>query len=246
MVRKSMDAGEIEEVLINVESELDRGNYEAVRNLGFWRVVRAAKKDPEIGEKFAEMIGEVDKILFDSKARIKLDFRVGTIIELIGAVIGVVLLYFGATFTGILSTILYAASAIVLMTALHPISHIIAANRFGIKFHFYFLNGPMLIEPTLKVDYSTYLKAPPKSRALFHLVGAVNSIMVTLFVLVVVMLDPATMGVTVTALAALWLATTASEIFPLLFIKLGIPKILFADFRKSDSYRALREWRMVG
>jgi hypothetical protein len=132
------------------------------------------------------------------------------------------------------------------MTALHPISHIIAANLFGIRFHFYFLNGPMLIEPTLKVDYSTYVKTPPKSRALFHFVGAVNSVFITLFVLVVALLDPEATDITKTILAALWLFTTASELFPLLFIRLGLPKILFADFRKSDSYRTLREWRSAG
>jgi hypothetical protein len=241
-----MDAGEIEEILENVKAELSRGKYEAAGKLGFWRVVRAAKGNPEIEGKFAERMGEIDKLLFEAKARIKLDYMTGTIIELLGSVIGFVLLYFGATFTGIESTIFYVASALALMTFLHPISHIIAASRFGIKFHFYFLNGPMLIEPTLKVDYSTYLKAPSKSRALFHLAGAVNSVLVTLLVFVVALQDPATTDITKTVLAALWLFTTASEIFPIIFIKFGIPKILFADFRKSDSYRSIREWRIAG
>lgn len=241
-----MDVGEIEAVLEKVKAELDRGNYKSVGELGFWRAVEAAKNDLGVGEKFAETIGEIDKLLFESKARAKLDFRIGTIIELIGTVIGVVLLYFGATFTGIESTILYIASAGVLMTGLHPISHIIAGHLFGIKFHFYFLNGPMLIEPTLKVDYSTYVKAPPKNRALFHLAGVVNSILITLFVFVVALRNPATADITKIALAVFWLFTTSSELFPILFIKIGIPKILFADFRKSDSYRTIREWRMAG
>ncbi len=240
-----MDTGEIEEVLNKVKAELSQGNYGAAGNLGFWRVVRVAKKNPEIGENFAEMIGEIDRLLFESKAWIKLDYRTGTIIELIGAVIGVFLLYFGATLTGIESTIFYVASAVVLMTALHPISHIIAAKLFGIKFHFYYPNGPEKVLPTLKVDYSTYLKTPPKSRALFHLVGAVNSVLVTFLVFLLALLLPATTDITKTVLAALWLFTTASELFPLLFIKIGIPKILFADFRKSDSYRTLREWRIA-
>ncbi|RMF91436.1 MAG: hypothetical protein D6733_01170, partial [Methanobacteriota archaeon] len=181
---------------------------------------------------------------FESKAWVKLDYRIGTIIEAAGVALGLLFLYFGVTTQGQESTVFYTASAVVLMTALHPIAHSIAGWLYGIRFHYYFLNGPMLIEPTLKVDYSTYVKAPAKNRALFHLAGALNSVLTTFFALLVSLLDAHAEPVTRAVLAALWIFTTGSEVFPLIFIKLGIPKILFADFRKTDSYRALREWRL--
>jgi uncharacterized Tic20 family protein len=240
-----MNEGEVEKTLSKIEKEIDKGNFTAAKELGFWKVVRAVKKNPELAVKFAEKIGRVDQRLFESKAWVKLDYGVGTMIELIGALFGLFLLYLGASLEGTASTVFYVASTLVLMTALHPISHSIAGKLYGIGFHFYFLNGPMLIEPTLKVDYSTYVKAPAKNRAVFHLAGAINSVLITFFVLLVALLDANTQPSTQIILAMLWLFTTASEIFPLIFIRLGMPKILFADFRKSDSHRALREWNLT-
>lgn len=239
-----MKEGEVEKALNKIEKELDKGNYAAVKKLGFWKVVKAVKKDPTLAEGFAERIGGIDQRLFESKVWVKLSYSTGTAIELIGAVFGLFLLYLGATSQGITSTVSYVVSAVVLMTALHPISHSIAGKLFGIGFHFYFLNGPMFIEPTLKVDYSTYVKAPAKNRALFHLAGAVNSVLSTFIVLLVALIDSDAQPVARIILAVWWLFTTGSEVFPLIFIKLGVPKILFADFRKTDSYRALREWRL--
>jgi hypothetical protein len=241
---ETMEEGEVEEILGKLESEFGKGNYEAAKSLGFWRVVRAAKKEPKLAENVAERIGRLDKLLFESKVWTKLDYKFGTAIELLGAIIGLMLLYFGSTSMGVESTVFYIASAIVLMTALHPISHSIAGKLFGIKFHFYFLDGPMLVEPTLKVDYSTYVRAPAKKRAIFHLAGAINSVLVTLIVFLVALGDPDAPSAAKVILGVWWLFTTSSELFPLIFIKLGLPKIFFADFKKTDSYRALREWRL--
>ncbi len=239
-----MKEGEVEEVLARIEKELDKGNYEAVRGLGFYKAVREVKKDAKLAERFAARIGAIDRGLFESKVWTKLGYRTGTIIELIGAVFGVVFLYMGVTLTGTISTLFYLASAILLMTALHPISHSIAGRMFGIRFHFYFLNGPLLIEPTLKVDYSTYVKASARGRALFHLAGALNSFATTLFVLVVALADSDAQPVSRILLTGLWLFTTSSEILPLLLLRTGTSKILFMDFKKTDSYRALREWKL--
>ena len=239
-----MEEGEIEEVLGKLESEFSRGNYEAAKILGFWKTVNAAKKNPKLAAAFGERIGRIDKLLFESKAWVKLGYRTGTVIELTGAVLGFIFLYLGTRSTGTESTLFYTASSLILTTALHPISHVVAAWLTGIKFHFYFLNGPLLFEPTLKVDYATYVKTPARMRVLFHLAGAINSVLMTFFVLIVALLDSNASGTTKTVLAIIWLFTTASEAFPLIFTRLGMPKILFADFRKSDSYRALREWRI--
>lgn len=239
-----MEEGKVEEILAKIESEFDSGNFGAARELGFWKVVGAAKKDPALAEGFAERIGRIDRLLFESKVWRKLGYGTGTIVELMAAVVGVIFLYLAALSTGIEGTVFYVASALTLMTALHPISHSIAARLTGIEFHFYFLNGPLLIEPTLKVDYSTYIRTSAGKRSFFHLAGALNSVIVTLLVFLAALYDPNAEPMAKILLAAIWLFTTSSEVFPLLFTRLGIPKLFFADFRKTDSYRALREWRL--
>lgn len=239
-----MREGEVEEVLTRIEKELGKRNYAAVRELGFWKIVAHVKKDQRLAEKFADRIGRIDRSFFESKSWVKLDYRLGTLIESLGAAVGFLLLYLAVNTEGPESTILYVLSALVLMTALHPISHSLIASRFGIRFHFYFLNGPILIEPTLKVDYSTYVKASSKSRALFHLAGAVNSFISTFFVFLIALLDSDAQPLARIILVGLWLFTTSSEILPLILVRSGMSKILFMDFKKTDSYRALREWRM--
>jgi len=237
-----MDEGRVSEIIEKVEKQISKGNFTSAKELGFWKVVSAAKKDNVIAEKYAQSIGKIDKRIFESKTGVKLDYKTGTLLELALTIIGFILLYLGSLSNDIMSTILYTASALILMTSLHPISHIIAGYPAGIGFHFYFLNGPLRIEPTLKVDYATYIRASPRSRALFHLAGAINSVLITFLVLFVALLIPETSLLTKTVLAAVFIFTLASEFFPVIFIKIGVSKILFADFRKSDTHRFLREW----
>jgi len=238
-----MKEGELERVLEKVEEELEKGDHEAAVKAGFWKAVAAVKHEPKLVEVYGGRIGELDRRLFESKAGVRLSYRLGTALELAGVLLGVILLYLGVTSTGVLSTASYILSALLLMTALHPIAHSIAGVLTGIRFHFYFLNGPMLIEPTLKMDYASYLHASPRQRSLLHLAGAVNSVAVTFLVFVVAVVDGDAGGASRIALAALWLFTTLSEILPPLLVKLNMPRLFFADFRKTDAWRALREWR---
>lgn len=241
-----MDEDEIEEILGKLESEFSRGNYESVKYLGFWKVVKTAKIDKEVAEKFSARIGRIDRLLFESKVPLKWSFLMGTLIELVGVLVGLLFLYYGVTSTNLESTLFYVASVLVLMTALHPFSHAIAGWFFGIKFHFFFPNGPEKVLPTLKVDYSTYVKVSSKKRAIFHFAGPINSFLITLVIFIIALYDPNAQSDTRAILAFIWIVTTSSEIMPLILTKLGFPKILFADLRKTDSYRALREWKIEG
>lgn len=227
-----------------IEEEANKGNLKAVEELKFWKLVGEVKKNRELSAEFAGVIGKIDSKLFDSKIKLKLGYALGTAVELFGALIGIAILIYAVKtqqqVAESVSALLYLLAAVALMTALHPISHSIAGKLYGIKLNFYFLNGPLLIEPTLKVDYESYIKAEPKSRAVFHLAGAINSTATTLFVFIVSLAFNAPSLAKIASF--LWFAFTAlSEIIPVIFIKLGVKKILFADFRKSDSYRTLRE-----
>ncbi|MCZ7356208.1 MAG: hypothetical protein O8C66_11510 [Candidatus Methanoperedens sp.] len=76
-------------------------------------------------------------------------------------------------------------SALVLMATLHSLSHYITGALAGIRFSHYYLNGPARIEPTLRIDFSSYLKAPGKKRALMHLSGVVGTVAAPLIVAVI-------------------------------------------------------------
>jgi len=239
-----MEKEDIEAAFKKIAEEADKGNFKAVDDLKFWKLVDEVKKNKELAGEFAGIIGKIDSKLFDSKIKRRLSYSAGTVVELFGALIGIVILIYAVKtqqrVAESISALLYLFSAIALMTALHPISHSIAGKIYGIKLNFYFLNGPLLIEPTLKVDYESYIKAEPKSRAMFHLAGAINSTVTTLLVFVVSLAFNAPPLAKV--ISFLWFAfTVLSELIPVIFIKLGVKKILFADFRKSDSYRTLRE-----
>ncbi len=71
-------------------------------------------------------------------------------------------------------------SALILMITLHPLFHYITGALLGIRFTHYYLNGPARIEPTLKVDYFSYLKNSPGRRALMHVSGVIGSVMAPL------------------------------------------------------------------
>lgn len=240
-----MQESEISEKLEKIKESVDKGDFNAIKELGFYKIVSEVKKSKELSNKFADIIGEIDYKFFDSRIKFKIPFSTGTAIELILALISLFVLYFAVkTEPGIAEAVLFLLSALLIMTALHPVSHAIAGKAFGIKMHFYFLNGPLLIEPTLKTDYGSYVKAEPMKRAIFHLAGAINSTVTTFFVFLVAFLTKSA-NISV-ILTFLWFAFTAfSEIVPLIVVKLGIKKIIFADFRKSDSYRALREYKIA-
>jgi len=227
---------ELENLLDKIEGEVMGGNYN-LKELGFWKTVSEIKKNPALIQKFAEQIGRIDLQAFKSKTRFTLNIAAGHALEVFGVILGIILLAAGRT-----NPILLVPSALILMTALHPLAHYFVGRSYGINFSFYFLNGPMLIEPTLKTDYATYLKAPARARAIMHFAGVANSIVVTFLVFVLGIIFSAPAGIKI-LLGIIFIFTALSEVVPVILIKIGIKKILFADFRKSDSYRTLREWK---
>lgn len=233
-----MEEDKVEELLGRLESEIEKVDPEGLRNLGFWKMVRAAKKDPALAKGYGERIGRIDRLVFEKKTNIKLGYQVGTFIALSGALLGILFLYMAIIQEGSVSTLFYIASSLVLMTALHPLAHSFVGRLTGIGFHFYFLNGPMRIEPTLKIDYATYLKASPLKRVLFHLAGSLNSALVTFIVLAAALLDPGSEPLARVVLGFIFLFTASSEVLPFI-----VDRIFFMDFRKTDSYRAKREWQ---
>ena len=95
----------------------------------------------------------------------------GNVLEIVGTIAGVVLAYL------VNNDLMLYISDLILMTTLHPLSHFFTGRVFGIRFTHYYLNGPARIEPTLRINYFSYLKAKGEKRALMHASGVIGTLL---------------------------------------------------------------------
>lgn len=227
---------EIESELDRIEEAVLKGNY-SLGEMGFWRIVTKVKKDPELIHKFADQIGRIDQAFFRAKAPISVSIKLGNFIEIVTTLFVIVILY-RLLSSGIYTGIALLAGTFVLMATLHPLAHCAVGRIFGIKFTFYFPDGPALIEPTLKTDYASYLRTPPIKRALMHAAGPLISTLVIIIALGIAIAVKAPSW-TSWLLLGLLIFNIVFETLPPLWVKLGIK-----GFAKSDSYRVFREWKL--
>ncbi len=229
---------DLDRALGEMEREIEKEGYNAQ---DFWKLVARVKKDPVLIERYADRIGKIDQKIFRDRAPFTLGIGLGNLAELAGVVLGVMVLVWGQKL-GAYGWASPVIAALLLSTALHPLAHYVVGGLLGIKFTFYFLNGPIKIEPTVKTDYASYLRAPPEKRAIMHLSGPMATASSPLLVLVLAYFLGAPYS-SLLALAALALFFLSTELVPVVLTELGSPKVLGLDFRKSDSYRAMRELR---
>jgi|Deesub1362A_J573_1020465.scaffolds.fasta_scaffold00051_75 hypothetical protein len=232
-----MEKHEIKKKLDYIEGEVKRGNYQ-VKEMGFYRVVSLVKRNPELIEEFADQIGRIDAAIFRKWAKITMPLNIGHAIEIAATLASITLVFYTAKTPGNIPGIGLVIGAFALMTTLHPLVHYLVGRIFGIRFLYYFPDGPALIEPTLKTDYSTYLRADPLHRAIMHATGPIISTLVFLLFLAMAYLLGAPSW-TLIVLGGFLAFNTPFEVLPLLFVKAGL-----RSFSKSDSYRAYREWKI--
>lgn len=226
---------DIKPELDRIEEAVLKGDYSD--SASFWKIVTKVKKEPELTFKFAEQIGRIDQAIFRARAPITVPLKLGHLIEVALTLFFIFVLYHLIS-SGVYPGAALIAGTFAIMATIHPLAHYIVGRIFGIKFTFYFPNGPALIEPTIKTDYATYLKAPPKNRAVMHAAGPIVSTLVIIASLAVA-------GVIEAPSWTFWLLlgfltfNTLFEILPPVWVKLGIK-----SFSKSDSYRTWREWKI--
>ncbi|MFZ3060619.1 MAG: hypothetical protein WA102_12900 [Candidatus Methanoperedens sp.] len=136
----------------------------------FRDIVNQVKKDKTNDDELLKQIENISQERFRGNVAFTVGVPAGNILE--GVItIAAIILAFQAT-----SNWMLYASALILMTTLHPLSHYITGALSGIRFTHYYLNGPARIEPTLRIDYSSYLKAHAKERALMHVSGVIGTV----------------------------------------------------------------------
>ncbi len=227
----------ISQELERIEGEVAKGNYN-LRELGFWRVVFQIKKDRALIDRFADRIGAIDAKAFRAR-RIKVGLWTGHLLELAITLAGLYLLSVGLYHQDP-STRGWALllAAFVLSASLHPFAHYLVGRAVGMRFLGYYPRGLYIffrkgeggihVEPVIKMDYATYLRASPLARAAMHASGAVVTKIIPL------------------ALTVLALKTGAAVIPTIAIATMAILYILtdiFYSTRLGDWGYALRELR---
>lgn len=214
----------IAERLDAVEREVDGGD---LRLFGFWKLVAEIKKDPKLSQKFADQVGRIDRKAFEKKVGFKVSIWLGHAAEVAGVVLGAALIWISfAHANELVRSLSIAAASVILSAAVHPLAHYALGRLYGIKFLYYFPDGPAKIEPTLKIDYASYLRAHPKRRAAMHLAGPAATVLAAL----------ACMAVGLLAEIAQW-----AKIFLLLYFLFILATDVFLSPQAGDIKRVKRE-----
>ncbi|HEV3474905.1 MAG TPA: hypothetical protein VG602_06040 [Actinomycetota bacterium] len=170
-----------QEAFARVEREVDGGNAD-LRALGFWPLVERVKRDPAVARHWAADIGRIDRKAFERRVRFRLPLWLGNLL-LGGASVALVALVPVALDVArdaqrpepVLSGVLVTLSGLGLAATIHDLAHWVTGRLQRIRFFSYYLNGPLIIEPAIKIDYESYMKAEPGRRALMHASGALAS-----------------------------------------------------------------------
>lgn len=162
---------DIDATLERCEAALDGPGRVDLKPLGFWKVVSALKRDPQLAARHAGRVAEIDASAFDRWARVSLPISVGIGAMLLFTVAGLVvvsLAYFtAAPWNGIWVLV---GTGILLGTT-HTLAHFVVGRMVGIRFTRWFI-GPGGPQPGIKIDYISYLRTPPRARAWMHASGA--------------------------------------------------------------------------
>ncbi|MGH2724161.1 MAG: hypothetical protein ACRDI0_07820 [Actinomycetota bacterium] len=179
-----MEAASLEEyrdAFARIEREVDAGNTD-LAGLGFWRLVTKVKLDPLLSERWADVVGRIDRAAFQRRVRPRFPVWLGNAVLLAGTAVlvavvpvAVAVARRSASPDPAVAGLLALVAAGGLSVTTHDLAHWAAGRMAGIRFVGYFLDGPFRIQPGLKTDYATYLRAPPRSRAGMHAAGAVAS-----------------------------------------------------------------------
>ena len=183
--RKRGQYGEVEDyqdTLARIEREVDGGNTD-LGALGFWTLVRKIKREPRLAEHWADDVGRIDRKCFEQRVRPRFPVWLGNLLLLAGSAVLVAAVPVaiglardaGASAEPLVPGLMAVAAAGGLSVTLHDLAHWVVGRLVGIRFSAYFLNGPTRIQPGLKTEYDSYLRASPGARAWMHASGAVAS-----------------------------------------------------------------------
>jgi hypothetical protein len=169
-----MDDREIDAILVACERELTERRQADLKALGFWRAVGAVKRRPELVDRFAPRIGDIDRRAFLAATPLAFPAGAGVTLLIAGTIVGLALVAIAlARPPDTLAAVLFLLGAAALVGATHGLAHVLVGAAFGIRFTHWYSRAPRQPQPGFKVDYATYLRARPSQRAWMHAAGAI-------------------------------------------------------------------------
>jgi hypothetical protein len=166
----------LQESFSRIESAVDEGRTDDLRELGYGRLLRQVKADPMLSAHWADQVGRIDRKVFELRRRIRLPVWLGNLILLVGTAVGAGAIVVATRLDDeVLAGLALVASAGVLSVSVHDLAHWVMGRLAGMRFLAYFLDGPFRVQPGLKTDYASYLRVQPGERAVMHASGAVAS-----------------------------------------------------------------------
>ncbi len=150
-----------------IERDLEAGSYRPGPWSRLTKQVRAMPVDSRC--LVAEDLSRISRKLHLRGERRTLSVRAGYIAEAIFALLGAVILAFGA---GNRSNVLVILAALIWTTAFQPLIKIGTGHLLGIGYEYAYLYG---IEPRFKMRFGQYLSKPRYVRLLLHLSGMIGS-----------------------------------------------------------------------
>jgi hypothetical protein len=163
---------EYQDAFARIEDAVDRGDTD-LSGLGFWRLLRRVKLDPELSAYWAEAAGRVDRKAFESRVHPRFPVWLGNLVLLIGTFVGGLALVVAMNVEDPTTAgLALVVAAVAWSVSVHDLAHWVVGRAVGIRFLCYFFGGPFPPRPGLKTDYATYLRAEPAARAWMHASGA--------------------------------------------------------------------------
>jgi hypothetical protein len=175
------DVEEYQEAFARIEREVEEGRADLGR-LGFWRLVRQIKQDRALSQHWADEVGRIDRAAYERWVRLRFPVWFGNAVLLLGTAVLVAFVPVAVALARdasepepVLPGLMVLAAGFGLAVTLHDTAHWVVGRLVGIRFTSYFLDGPVRIQPGIKVDYASYLRASPGARAWMHASGALAS-----------------------------------------------------------------------
>jgi hypothetical protein len=166
----SVTSPSIEDSLAKAESALDSGS--GLSGTGFWNVVAAVKRNPELADRYADRIAAIDEQAHRQWAVLVIPLWLGNILAWIAFLIGLGLVWWAYELSGTGALFTFFAGLGFLLAATHGLGHLVVGRLLGMRFSYWFVGEVARPQPGVKIDYATYLRTPPRRRAWMHASGA--------------------------------------------------------------------------
>ncbi len=121
----------------------------------------------------ADRIGVIDSIAFRNWALVTVRLWIGNLLVIGGALLGCALIAWSYYLEGTSAAVTFLLGFGAILITTHSLGHLVTGTLLGIRFTRWFVGSVRRPQPGVKVDYSSYLRVPPRSRAWMHASGAI-------------------------------------------------------------------------